>query len=164
MALIESIGGGIGQRGSFGDMTLTGDKELERLLRKLPEKVQTRVLKKAIRFAGKSIRKSQRDGIKKHNKSKMLQKSIGTKLKTYRKDGNTVLIVGPRKGFVAENGERADKYAIGIEFGWRSAGGRLPDPFMRRSFSKGKRTVLGDFKTGIGNGIEKEAAKLAKKR
>ena len=163
MASIESIGGGAGQRGTFGSLKLTGDKELELLLVKLPEKVQTRVLKKAIRFAGKAIVKLQRDGIRRHNKSKQLQKSIGTKLKTYR-SGNTVLIVGPRKGFVAENGERADKYAIAIERGWRGLSGRTPDPFMRLSFAKGKRTVLGDFKKGIGNGIEKEAAKLAKKR
>ena len=142
-------------------MTLTGDKELERLLRKLPERVQTRVLKKAIRVAGKPIRKSQRDGIKKHNKSKQLQKSIGTKLVTYRHSGNTVLVVGPRVGFVAENGEDAAKYALGIERGWRN---RVPQPFMRRSFEQGKRTVVGDFQKGIGNGIEKEAQKLAGKK
>ncbi len=182
MALIESIGGGIGQRGTFGKFTLTGDKELERLLRKLPDKIQTRVLKNAIRFAGKRIVKFQRANAKAailggtagRSKKKQaaakaagattagtLVKSIGTRLKTYRSDGNTVLIIGPRKGFVAENGERADKYAIGIEFGWRN---RVPKPFMRKSFAQGKPTILGDFKTGIGNGIEKEAAKLAKKR
>ena len=164
-------------------MTLTGDRELERLLLKLPEKVQARPLKKGIRFAGKPIRKSQRDGIKKYNQTKTLQKSIGTRLKTYRSSGNTVLVIGPRIDFlVSVQGiddaktarkqgftrvrylnppQDAAKYGLGIERGWR---GRVPDPFMRRSFEKGKRTVLGDFKRGIGNGIEIEAARLAKKK
>lgn len=142
------------------EFDITGVPELTRLLNELPDKIQSRVLKKAIRFAGRKVVKSQRTGIARHNKSKMLQKSIGTTLKTYKRSGNTVLIVGPRKGFVAENGEPAGTYGTGIEKGWRN---RVPDPFMRRSFEAGKATVVPDFQFAIGNGIEKEAAKLAVK-
>lgn len=143
-------------------LELVGDRELRAMLKHLPEKVQTRVMKSAVRYAGRRIRKFQRDGVQPHNQTKTLHRSIGTKLKTYR-SGNTVLIVGPRKGpkyMNPTNNERADKYAVGIERGWR---GRTPDPFMRRSYLMGRATVVGDFVQGIGNGIEREAQKLAKK-
>lgn len=153
--------------------TFTGDKELERVLLKLPERVQSRVLKSAIRVAGKPIVKSQRSAVKKKvgrdaqgrftsdetsRSTGNLAKSVGTSLKTFKGSGNTVLFIGPRKGFVAPNGEEAAKYGIGIERGWRN---RTPIPFMRQSFEAGKSTVVRDFQKGIGDKIEREAVKLA---
>jgi HK97 gp10 family phage protein len=134
-------------------ISLAGDKELDHKLATLSGRVQRRLIKKAVGFAGRRIRKDMRDHVPVDEG--VLKKSIGTKTKTF-KDGNTLLVVGPRKGFVAENGERADKYAIGIEHGWR---GREPIPFARTAYERGKATVVEDFQAGLGNGIEKEALK-----
>jgi HK97 gp10 family phage protein len=133
-------------------ISLTGDKELMRKLETLAPRVQKRVIKKAIGFAGRKIRKDMRENVPVDEG--MLKKSIGTVVRTYKQA--VVLVVGPRKGFVADNGERADKYAIGIEKGWR---GREPVPFARNAYERGKSTVPADFVEAIGNGIEKEALK-----
>lgn len=135
-------------------ISLSGDKELDAKLATLAARVQKRLIKKAVGFAGRRIRKDMRDNVPVDEG--MLRKSIGTVTRTYRQSGNVLLVVGPRKGFVAENGERADKYAIGIERGWRN---RVPVPFAREAYERGKSTATQDFQTGLGNGIEKEALK-----
>ena len=157
---LRSIAGGGGQlTGSFGGIgvsSLTGVRELDRKLRALPERVSRRVLVAALRAVGKRPRALMRKKIREdHEDSGTLRKSIGTVLRRYP-SGNAVLVVGPRKDFRASNDERADKYAIGIERGWR---GREPDPFMRQTFEEIKPHVVSDFRAAVGNKIEKEAAR-----
>src|SRR3990172_1383204 len=143
---IRSIAGGGGQvTGRFGGIgisRLTGVRELDRKLRALPDRISRRVLVSALAAVGKRPRTLAREKIREeHEDVGTLRKSIGSLVRRYR-SGNAVLVVGPRKDFRAANGERADKYAIGIERGWR---GREPDPFMRQTFEEIKPHVVADF-------------------
>jgi len=134
------------------NFSITGDRELDKKLATLAPRVQKRVVKKAAGYAARRARKSVREDVPVDEG--VLKKSIGTVTRTYR--NAVIVVVGPRKSFVAASGERADKYMIGIERGWR---GRVPNPIVRRAYEAGKATVMADFQIGIGNGIEKEAMK-----
>lgn len=135
-------------------LTITGDKQLERKLRKLPPKVQKAAAKSGLTYAAKRPRKLMRDKAKAIKRSGTLAKSIGTRVKSYRRTGISVAVIGPRVGFIAPNGQSAAKYGIMLE---RGANGMQPQPFVRQTLAQTEPFAVRDFKTGIGNRIEKLA-------
>ncbi len=167
-------------------MTLTGDKELERLLRKLPDKVQKRVIPAAVTFAAKRPLREYKAKVKAAG-IKFPTAAIGAKHKTYRRTGIRVATIGAKKGFYI--GEPTEKEPLGQslakvltvwEYGWRDtppteqrkkkwvkrgqgSASRPPRPMLRPVYLAAQSYILGEFQRGIGRAIEKEAAKLAKK-
>ncbi len=115
--------------GHKSSVSLTGDVELMRLLENLPDKVFKKVIGKASRKAMAPVVKSARR--KAPAETGLLRKSLGTKQKAYKKNGVTVTIVGPRKGFKSKvkvddgrGGTRTESrnpanYAHLVEFGTR---------------------------------------------
>lgn len=143
-------------------LKLTGDKELERTLARMPARMQTQVVKAGMRYCAKRPVKYIRQQTKKHDREcsvgrMELTKSIGSVLRTYRNTGITVLVVGPRKGFVnTETGTAAHRYAGNIEYGWQ---GQEPDPFMHRCLEHIRPHVINDFQAGIRRRIGQLVAK-----
>ena len=68
-----------------------------RLLKWLPEKLQQKVLRKAVGVASRKLAKAVRSGIP--IRTGILKKSIGSKVKIYKKTGAVVGVIGARKGF-----------------------------------------------------------------
>ena len=137
------------------NMSMTGNAELDRRLRLLPDKLQSRVVKKGIRAAGKPILKTAKARVPVETGA--LKKSLGTKLKTYRHSGNSVLIIGPRTDDRYTKGERKPhKYAHLVERGTK----HIPAvPFMRFAFMSQQDTAKREFQKKLEVDVEKELGK-----
>ena len=181
------------EKASGMDVEIRGFNELEALLRQLPEKLRRRVigpataagLRPALMKAKNKARAMRSPGTK---KTGILAKSLGMEtLKRRRNRTNVVVSMGPRKTFKTAGKEPysyASYYGMVVEFGWSDTGiapskksvragwmkraqgsaSRPPNPFMRTSLEEQAPRVLNDMMNYIGNKIEKEASKLAKKK
>ena len=76
---------------------ITGLADVFRQLRNVDKKVRNRLLKKAIRAASKLVLTSAKAKVA--VRTGLLRKSLGIKVKVYRKSGIVVGIVGPRTGY-----------------------------------------------------------------
>lgn len=148
---------------------LTGDRELEQLLRKLPDKVQTQVVKSALRFVAKKPTKKYQAQLASHGLG-FASAHIKAKFKTYRRQGNSVVIIGADKDAPEYKGQPVEKILNVDEYGWtkrgEGPGSRPPRPILRTIFAKLKSNnqIVSDFKKAIGRKIELAAKRLAKKR
>ncbi len=160
---------------------LTGFKELDRKLRKLPEKVHKKVMRQSVRAASKPMVKTARAKVPR--RTGQLRKSLGVKVKRY--GGTFVAILGPRSGFSGEHeGRSVDpvKYAHLVELGVaphaivpRTVGGLLyvdgvwlprvehpglePTGFFQKAFDTQKGAALAAMKKKLRDGITREAKK-----
>ena len=138
-------------RGNVG-IDFEGDKEMIRNLEQLPIRVQRKVVRQATSAALTPLNKAAKREAPKDTGT--LKKSIGKKVKTYRKDGVVWGAVGPRSGFrVVVDGKARDprRYAHIVE---------ARTGFLRRAFDQTKKKVLDILGKKLGSGIEREAAKL----
>lgn len=133
-----------------------GIPELLRSFDSLPGKLQTRALRSALAYAGRRIRATQRQMAKQHKDSGNLVKSIGTKIVFNKRARTLSLLVGPRRGFPAPNGQPASRYAWAIEMGWH---GQDKDPFIARSGEQSRPYILADMRIGVGKQVERLAAR-----
>jgi hypothetical protein len=99
---------------------ITGMESINRRLALLQDKAAKKALRKGVQAGTKVLAKGAKRRVRKGKGGKgklagLLKKSIGSKVKTFRGNGVTVGIVGPRKGFlhVMSDGRRIDpvKYA-----------------------------------------------------
>jgi HK97 gp10 family phage protein len=167
-------------------------KGMEKLIKKmghLQNRVQSRILRKAIRHAEKPVRTMARRLAPKE--SGLLKKSIGAKIKVQMSKRIAYAVVGPRKGqgkevAITDKGkvyldttekqrkrnagrnivktEFRDpaKYAHIVERGSASHGkhpGTGAVPFLRKAFEANKRRVLGIIRDTIREELKREAAK-----
>ena len=123
------------QRGDDMSMTLTGNKAIERRLKKLPAKVQRNLARKSMRKALASFRKKAREIVP--VQTKQLKKAIKTKV-SLRRDGTMTGRV-----FVKYKGKGAAPYAHLVEWGGPS---NTPSRFMTRTFEANKEEVIADFR------------------
>ena len=79
---------------------VVGDKELLRAMRRLPSKVRSNVENKALRRVSKPMIAAVRAAAP--VRSGQLRKSIGRVIRTYRRSGTKVAVIGPRHGFSKE--------------------------------------------------------------
>ena len=133
------------------ELRLEGDKQLIKKLERLGSTIGRRVVRKA---AGKSMTPMNKAAKREAPVvTGLLKKSIGKKVKTYRKDGVVWVAVGPRTGFLEViDGVRKDpvKYAHLVE---------QHNPFMRRAFDNTKGAVLRIMEKELRSNIEAEARK-----
>lgn len=131
---------------------LTGLAEVDRTLARMPNRMQTQVVKVGLRGAAKRPIKYARQEIRRRSDTGTLAKSIGSTMRTYRRTGISVMVIGPRKGFInPKSGAPANRYGLAVEYGWL---GQDPDPFLHRTLNAADRTVLGDFQTAIMNRLD----------
>ena len=80
-------------------LEVQGDKQLERLLKRLPEKLLTKVVRGAANRSMEPVRKEMKRRAAESEESGLLEESIGKKTKTYRRTQTVTTNVGPRVGF-----------------------------------------------------------------
>jgi len=149
---------------------LIGGKELEEVLKKLPEKVNKRILNSAARLAAKPLIKSARRKVPKRTRN--LEKSIGTRIKG-RTGNQSVAMIGPQTG----KRRRYDGwYAHFVEFGVSGISRKkkkryrvdvAAKPFMRPAYDETKGEMQKEYGNYVGKVtqkfLEKEAEKMNRK-
>jgi len=116
-------------------MTLTGDKVIERRLKKLPANVQRNLARKSLRKALASVRKEARETAPVW--SKRLRKAIKTKVSLKRN--------GDMNGsvFVKYRGKGGAPYAHMVEWGGEK---NSSTRFMTRTFEHQKDKIIAQFR------------------
>ena len=158
-----------------GLIELIGDKELRKILEKLPEKVDVRLLKAAACRAAKPLVKAARR--KAPSKTGNLRKSIGTQaLRSY--NGSAAVLVGPRTG---KRQKYDGWYSHFVEYGTRgivryktkrySKGQRYKadikaKPFMRPAYDQEHANAMKEYENHVGfvtqKYLDKQTAKMKK--
>ena len=131
-------------------MTLTGDKALERRLKKLPASVQRNLSRKAMRKGLADMRKEARSIAPK--KTGRLRKAIKTKV-SLRSSGDMTGRV-----FVKSQGKGGAPYAHLVEWG-ADLQGSTPYRFMTRAFETGKKEFIANFRKILKQEILKAGTK-----
>ena len=116
-------------------VTLTGDKAIERRLKKLPAKVQRNLARKSLRKAMALLRKDARATVV--VKTAQLKKAIKSKV-SIRANGNMTGRV-----FVKYKGKGAAPYAHLVEWGGEN---NTSTRFMTRVFEANKEKVIEEFR------------------
>lgn len=96
-------------------ITMTGSKQLDALLRQLPDRAALTAIRQASSNAMTPMLKQARQNAK--SVSRTYAKAMGKKQKTYKADGTVVTIVGARKGYRSDSGHDPVYTAHLIEFG-----------------------------------------------
>lgn len=146
-------------------MTLLGSRELERVFKTLGDRVQRKVTRQAVNVAATPVVRAARS--KAPQQSGLLKKSLGKKIKTYKRAGTVVGLVGPRTDVQGEyQGEKRVpwRYAHLVEDGHVDAKGNpIPaQPFLRPAFDETQGQALDTMSTKLGEGVTREAMKAAK--
>lgn len=152
-------------------VTLKGDKELRRLLKRIPEKAALPAMSQAVGRAVAPVRKAARDKIRKQSEETgELRKSLSIKRVKYKRSGTVVAVVGPRKDSKnPETGRNPANYAHLVEGGHRTPGGLWvePRPFLKPAVEETKPQVAtlyrAQLKVKLNAAIQREAARLKKK-
>lgn len=145
-----------------GSAQLLGGKQLEKTFRTLGERVQRKVLRQAINAGSTVMMKAMR--AKAPRESGLLAKSIGKKIRTYKKSGTILGVVGPRSDVVGTyqgKKRRPVKYAHLVEKGHITKSGQFvpAHPFMRPAFDETQRQVQDSIKSKLAVGVVREASK-----
>jgi HK97 gp10 family phage protein len=119
-------------------VTLTGDKAIERRLKKLPANVQRNLARKSLRKAMALLRKDARETV--IVKSARLKKAIKTKVSLKRNGEMT------GKVFVKTKGKGAAPYAHLVEWGGQN---NSSTRFMTRVFEANKDKVIAEFRNQL---------------
>jgi HK97 gp10 family phage protein len=175
---------------SFGvDIQMTIDKaairRAEHAFKVLAPRVFNRVVNRAASKAMTPVLRAAKRLVPVDDK--FLKKSLGRKVKSYKRSGNVVVLIGPRKGFKDEkSGRNPANYAHLVEKGTaphvirpesrRALKIRGPDgdkfvgavihpgtpprPFLRPALDGNKSAVVQIYKHELGIGLEREVAKL----
>ena len=128
-------------------MTLTGDKVIERRLKKLPANVQRNLARKSLRKALSFVRKDARAVVP--VQSKQLRKAIKTKVSLKRNGDMTGSV------FVKYKGKGGAPYAHMIEWGGANNGSSR---FMTRTFEANKDKIIAEFRDQLIANIAKAGA------
>lgn len=123
-----------------------GFKEIEALLKKLPEKTAEKVVNAALRSAANVIKKAAQD--KAPVRTGALKKSLAVELDKSTKTGTTARIGAKRK---------IAWYAHIVEFGSSHSAAR---PFLRPAFDETQGKVMQKLAKQLLSGIFREAEKL----
>ena len=130
-------------------MTLTGDKELEKVLKRLPNNVQRNLAKRSMRKAVALFRKESRKLLP-FTKRKQLKKAIKTRV-SLKPDGTMTGRV-----YTVSGGKKGAPHAHMVEWGSEN---NKPSFFMTRTFEANKTRVIDLFRSQIRLEIAKEAVK-----
>lgn len=146
-------------------LTLSGDKELLRVLAQLPVAVGNKVLGPSLQAAGKPLAKAAKKYLQRGGggwDTGEYRRSIGAKLMKKSKKGMRLMRVGARSEKLTE-----DKYPSNIdsllEFGHGGPHAAEPVPHLRPAMDEKAAEAIEAFNRRAAAGIEKETARLARK-
>lgn len=136
------------------DISILGAPELSRALAALPEKLERKILTKALRQAGKfyqtlAAARSPRDRGK-------LSSSYKVRALKRRKGRVGVLIQTGTRAQLGIDPKQRGFYPAHVEFGHRDRAGvhHAANPFMRSSLRTGQNAIFAILRQEIDNGIE----------
>ena len=140
---------------------VTGARELRRHLRLLATAAANRVARRAVNMALTPVAKAAKR--KAPVETGLLKKSIGKKVKVYRRSEMVWGGVGPRKGFKGTGPDGKPRnplmYAHLVELGTKAARKHAPTaakPFLRPALDEQRATVMAILRQEIMAGIDKE--------
>ena len=135
------------------------NKKLDVLNKKIERQAKRQTLSRA---ATPIVKEAKRTA---SNRFGHLKKSIQSKVKTYKKGGQVIAIVGARKEYQVTDDMgkkiRPAKYFHLIEYGTKKI---KANPFLRNAFEKTKSISLRIYETEIKNTINKVVLNLKNKR
>jgi HK97 gp10 family phage protein len=139
-------------------MNMSGDRQLERMLRGLPDKVLRKVTRQAINAGATPVLKAARKNVPVDKA--VLKKAMTKKVKVYQKSSTVLGLVGPRAraaphAHLADKGSVLRRHKSGKSIGAMPASG-----FMAKSLDENRTAALDAISSKMGKGIEQEAAKL----
>lgn len=140
--------------------TIEGDVALNKFLKTFPAAVQRRIMKAAVTYSLKPIRKAARSIVR--VRSGQLKKAIKSKSKSYAKRGIVWGAVGiDAKADIVIDGKKVKpiKYAHLVERGTKRT---KPYPFMERAFNQTRGSVMSGMTQFVRSRLDREAAKVAK--
>ena len=144
-------------------ISLMGDKELIRMLDRLPVKISRKVVPAAASKSMTPVSTMAKKLVRRQTRGTgLLARSIGKKRKIYRASGNTIVVVGVRMEFKRKSGTRnPSKYAHLVEYGHQVRGGGLvaARPFLRPALQRNVEKIKATMSREIMKGIEKEGKK-----
>lgn len=139
---------------------VSGFKEAEAVLKRLPQRVENRVLQAATMAGARVIRKGVKADAPRGDKGKQSAAS-----KKYKRLSQNIK-AQPLKSLRKKKGIRGARITTGnafwgmfLEFGTRHIAAR---PWFRPAVSRAQQAAVAKLKTAIGVGVNREAAKLAK--
>jgi HK97 gp10 family phage protein len=135
------------------DFNITGLKEINALLKELPEKAQERVIKSAVRSGAQVVRKEAKRLVPKDTGE--LERSIKVQAGRPRSKSKITFRVGFEK---TPDGRSPSRRAHLTEFGTST---QPAQPFMRPALDSKASEVINKMISAIGRGIAREAEKLA---
>lgn len=142
------------------DISMLGNRELERKLQKLSNQVQKKVVRPALRKEAKRakdrvVSNIQTKGLVKTGK--MLSAFQGSKIKAAsRKNFIRLGIENPTRQALGISPDDKFYYPYAVEFGHPGAS---PKPFIRPAIDDHKTKSISDIGRDIGSGIEREGRK-----
>lgn len=140
-------------------ITLHGDKELAAIIRTLPDKVQRKLLRRAVTKGSTPVLRRAKQLAPR--RSGLLRRSLKRKIKTY-KGGVVVAVIGPDKnvsGVVGKRKHTPGKIAHLVEYGH---GGKHPAPphaFLEPALESTKAQAVAIMEDTLRQGIISEASK-----
>jgi HK97 gp10 family phage protein len=136
--------------------TVTGDRQLRRTLARLDDKVQKKLLRQAVQASSKPVVKAARNAAPVETGT--LKRSIGVKMKIYKRQATAMAIVGPRTGFgfTDDDGVRHDPANYGhlVEGGTVYQGAQ---PFVRPALHNHRGAINAALRNKLSAGIKKAA-------
>ncbi|MGE5611150.1 MAG: HK97 gp10 family phage protein [Bacillota bacterium] len=145
-------------------MRILGQKQLERLLMTLPDRVQRKATRSAVNRAATPIVKAARAGAQKQ--SGLLKKAINKKIKTYPAKQTVMAIIGPRRDV---RGEYKGKRRVPANYAHLAESGHIDvktgrfipgSHFLRNAFDSQQGLAQDVLKDFLAVGIVSEAKKL----
>lgn len=142
-------------------LSITGDRDLERTLKTLGDKVQKRILRGAVTAGARPIQRAAKT--KAAKESGLLKKALGTKVKA-NKNGTVTVRIGPRtniEGTYKGRKRRPVRYAHLVEKGFIDAKGNFhaPQAYLGPAADEQAGAAINATAAKLSEGIAREAAK-----
>lgn len=152
-------------------LDISGEVDIAATLSELSNAAKTKIGVEAVVNALTPVVDAAQRNAKRSEDTGNLRRSIGFRVRPYKRTGNIVAIIGPRRGFKVPDpsgrGYRvASKYGHLVEFGHMAKGGKhiAAKAFMRPAFDSQKAEAQRRMAKVLGQKIELAAKKIARRK
>ena len=143
---------------------IEGMGDLLAAMETLKRSAKGRITRAAVTAGGRIVRKQAKANARAIKRTGQLAKLTDMKVKTYKKSGNTVAIIGPKKGgkiiHPVYGAVDPHKYSHLVELGTEHS---TPKPFLRAAMMTTKGAVASAMGSKARDQLAREVAKAAKK-
>jgi len=144
-----------------------GLKQITVNLNHVVEKIDREVNRKALRKAVKPMLRQAKANARASDKTGLLRRSLGVKVKTYPRKKAVTAYVGPRTGFetVRDNGQKQNpiRYAHLIELGRKTRAPFGGTGFLEKAFKSTRGEALEIWRREVKHGIPVAVSKVTRR-